>query len=250
MLRVLIVAQTPLTCDTVARAINGNKDIKVVRQTTTVDEASTFLVGCDILLISNTIPHSAILALIRQARCTCPHIKTILMGVKKTEPGLLEFIETGVAGYIMEDDSVDILVKKIKAAYNGTPIICPEITALLMVRVAELANLNKNNVNRLTRRHLERLTDREAEILRLLVQDYSNRQISERLFIEIGTVKNHVHNILKKLKVRSRHDAAAYVQTIEVLENQPTPFNNATVKNGPTRKNGLRSLHEYSILSP
>ena len=81
-----------------------------------------------------------------------------------------------------------------------------------MNRVAELANWTGTAVNTET---LAELTQREREVLILLGKELSNYEISQELVIEVGTVKNHVHNILKKLDVRSRHDATAYLPVLQ-----------------------------------
>jgi DNA-binding NarL/FixJ family response regulator len=87
------------------------------------------------------------------------------------------------------------------------------MTAAIMRRLNRLANLEAP-LSFMEARHnqLDELTSREQEVLHLITDGYTNKEIANQLIIEYGTVKNHVHNILKKLDVKSRHEAASIFQ--------------------------------------
>lgn len=121
---------------------------------------------------------------------------------------VLRYIEEGAAGYVVEEDSLGDLVRKIRRVYANEFLVSPHIGGALIARLAEL----KRRVNSVrTMSALEsfhepaELTPREWEILRLIEQGMSNQEIANSLVIEMGTVKNHVHNILRKLDVQSRN---------------------------------------------
>jgi DNA-binding NarL/FixJ family response regulator len=130
------------------------------------------------------------------------------MGLHDEVPLILHYLEAGADGYILNKDSTWAFLQKIRAVYNGRPRICPEVTAALMERVMELSNgqpITKKDAA------LTELTGREREVLELVGCGLSNREIAQRLYIEVGTVKNHIHSILRKLNVETRHDATRFL---------------------------------------
>jgi two-component system nitrate/nitrite response regulator NarL len=137
-------------------------------------------------------------------------VKVVMFGVAESEAAVLRFVEAGAAGYVVKSDSVDELVDNIRAAYRGEALVSPEIAGALMSRVTEFAQVFAET----TPESVE-LTPREREVLKLVAKNLSNREIADRLVIEVGTVKNHVHSILQKLNASSRENAAAYWSIIQ-----------------------------------
>lgn len=113
----------------------------------------------------------------------------------------------GASGYVLKDDSVEELLSHIRAVYNGEALNSPEIALALISRVNELSQMF-SGAGSVT--EPAGLTSREREVLQLIGRNLSNQEIADQLFIQVGTVKNHIHSILDKLNVSSRHDAAAY----------------------------------------
>ena len=105
------------------------------------------------------------------------------------------------------------LLQNIRAAYADKALVSPSMAAVLMEQIAELAQMSSRI--RLQPSAYNELTPRELEVLALIDKGLTNREIGERLFIEVGTVKNHVHNLLTKLDVGSREDAAAHLPYIQ-----------------------------------
>ena len=96
---------------------------------------------------------------------------------------------------------------------DGKVFVSPQIAAAMMERLSELAQIFTGvDVGKAAEAGL---TPRELEVLELIGKDLSNQQVAEKLVIEIGTVKNHVHNILEKLNVSNRGEAAAYLAFIK-----------------------------------
>lgn len=133
-----------------------------------------------------------------------------MIGVPDKEEDILACIEQeGAAGYLLMNASLDDLLMSIDAVMKGEALCSPRIASLAFDRVSTLArqvdNVHSVNENRLTRR--------ETEIVKLIDDGLSNKEIAVRLNIEVSTVKNHVHNILDKLQLRDRHSAASYIKT-------------------------------------
>jgi two-component system nitrate/nitrite response regulator NarL len=119
---------------------------------------------------------------------------------------VVAYAEAGVSGYLLRDQPYEELLGVIVSAARGEMPCPPQVAAALMRRVGTLA------AERQTWVVPGRLTPREREILDLIEQGMSNKEIARLLFIEVRTVKNHVHNLLEKLKVHRRGDAAAMVR--------------------------------------
>jgi DNA-binding NarL/FixJ family response regulator len=135
------------------------------------------------------------------------------MGLNGSEKIILHHLEAGAAGYVLQDDSADNLLRAIRAAYRGESLVSPRITTVLIARVAQLKQLLVKQ--RVYTNLLPTLTEREREVLDLVKQGLGNREIGERLVIEVGTVKNHIHNILRKFKVNSRRDIPFMLELID-----------------------------------
>jgi DNA-binding NarL/FixJ family response regulator len=119
----------------------------------------------------------------------------------------------------LQDVSVDHLLENIEAAQEDKAIVTPAMVTVFMDHISELANVSARPY--IDQELYEELTPRELEVLQLIDDGLTNKEIADRLVIEVGTVKNHVHNILQKLDVSSREDAAAHLPFIESDEDEP-----------------------------
>ena len=118
---------------------------------------------------------------------------------------MLDYIEAGATGYVLKESSLDDLLTAIRVAYSGKATVSPDIAAALIQRVSEFAQAFAQA--RVAPPESVSLTTREFEVLELLSHGLSNQEIAQQLFIEVGTVKNHVHSILNKLGVTNRENA-------------------------------------------
>jgi DNA-binding NarL/FixJ family response regulator len=134
----------------------------------------------------------------------------LVMGVPNVEPLIMRYLEAGAAGCIREQDSSEELVRAIRLAAGRQVALTADLFPLVLKRVTALASYHRQAVTLPGTVSERNLTRREREILELLAQGYGNREIAQQLTIELGTAKNHVHNILDKLNVKTRRDAAVY----------------------------------------
>jgi two-component system, NarL family, nitrate/nitrite response regulator NarL len=208
MIRVLVVNEQRLMANLIASVLDGEADMVVVGGVSSATKALEKTAEADILLISTQLPDGEALSLVQQLTQEYPDKAALVMGVAESEWEIMRYVEAGASGYVLRDDSVEGLLRHIRAAHAGKARVSPQIAAALMARVAELAQLvSQSSINA----DLAELTPRELEVLELIGQGLTNQQIAERLVIEVGTVKNHVHNILDKLGVSSRRDAVGYL---------------------------------------
>jgi DNA-binding NarL/FixJ family response regulator len=135
--------------------------------------------------------------------------KVIALGMPDQEEMLLEWAEAGVSGFVPRDASVEDLVSTVESAVRGEFHCTAKLAGTLLRRLAcrpSAASIWGAS---------ERLTPRESEIVGLIDGGLSNKEIAVRLGIEVATVKNHVHNLLEKLRVRRRGEAAARLRSHE-----------------------------------
>lgn len=250
MIRTLIVDETHLLADLKAVALGNEPDIEVVGSVCTVDEALNLCqqVACDVILASVTLPHKGALELTRTVRKNSTAIKVLLTGMVDAKAVILGYLEYGVAGYVLMEDSWAELVEKIRAAGRDECLISSEVAAAMLARLCELKQIVGQfnwscEMDPVTL--YASLTEREGEILALIEQGYTNQQIGATLCIELGTVKNHVHNLLDKLGVPSRSQAALVAQQARVsrTEQSGKQVESAFLTPQPARAPAARERH-------
>ena len=202
----------------ITEVLEDEPDIEVIGCVTTPQDALVKISNedVDMVLVSTHLPNDGALRLTSKMTDIDSSLKVLALGVSEKKERVLQFVEAGASGYVRKDDSVDDLIKAIRAANKDQAKVSPKIAAALMTRVTELTDLLTVVESGMPEDYSD-LTPRELEILELIANGYSNQKIAKRLFIEVGTVKNHVHNILNKLDVRTREDAAAYLAIIKEL---------------------------------
>jgi len=144
--------------------------------------------------------------LVREIVATTPEARVVTLGIADDDPEVLPLAEAGVAGYVTTEASADEIVLVVESVARGEMPCSPRLAATLLQRVATLAQERRAPPELVT------LTAREREIVELIGDGLSNKEIASELCIEVATVKNHVHNILEKLNVTRRADAAALVR--------------------------------------
>jgi two-component system NarL family response regulator len=215
MIHILLVNEIRLMCNVLAAALEDEADIKVVGCATSVGEALEILgrEDVDVVLASTRLPDRGALRLTETITEAQPSTDVLVLGVTEKKESVLQYVEAGAVGYILKDDSVEDMVAAIYAVQQGKALVSPKIASALMERVTELAQMFADLETGVV--ESAGLTPRELEVLELLGQNLTNQEIAERLVIEVGTVKNHVHSILNKLNVNTRSEAATYLALIK-----------------------------------
>lgn len=203
-IRVLVVAEVRLYREGLAAVLGGEDHIEVVGAAPTTPPDAGVL-RPDVVLVD--VAGADDLGAVRDLRTAVPAAQVIALAVPDREGAVVACAEAGVSGYVTRDQSVEDVVAAVEAVARGEMICSPRMAAMLVRRVAALAEHPAP-----TAAPPPRLTARELEIVALIDQGLSNKQIARRLSIEVATVKNHVHNVLKKLHVDRRQEAAARVR--------------------------------------
>jgi two-component system nitrate/nitrite response regulator NarL len=215
LINLLLVNETLLMGNVIAAALEGEPDINIVGCVISIDEALDIVreKEVDVALVSTRLPDLGALKLTNAITELKPSTKVLALGLTEEKQHVLRYVEAGATGYVLKDDSLEDLIETVRAAQDGKVFVSPQIAAAIMERLSGLARLFSNVENNIT--NATDLTARELEVLKLISEGQTNQQIAESLVIEVGTVKNHVHNILDKLNVSSRREAAAYLALIK-----------------------------------
>ena len=154
-----------------------------------------------LVLIDSGIGENATITHIQKWRSLQPSPYVVVLELKNDTDLIVDCIQAGAHGYALQGASSIEIVQIIEQVYQGTAQCSPEVTAKLFERLAQSKVVQQSEEK-------PPLTRRELEILHCIAKNYSNREIATELVIEVRTVKHHVHNILRKLKVKYRWQAA------------------------------------------
>jgi len=144
-----------------------------------------------------------------------PGAKVVIIGVSGTEKEVLEYIEAGASGYVLPESCPEDLIETVQKVYRGEASCPLNVLSCLFERIASLrAQLNVGQDS-----HLSSLSQRELQVLQLVAEGMSNKEIAIRLNLELQTVKNHLHNILEKLRVHNRREAVACIPKFKLAVN-------------------------------
>ena len=132
-----------------------------------------------------------------------PDSRIIMLTSSDEEADLLDAVKHGASGYLLKDSSIDEVANAVRLVTEGDALISPSMATKLLDEFKQVARARPAVSS-------PRLTERELDVLRLVAQGLSSREIGGQLFISEHTVKNHVRNTLEKLQLHSRLDAVMY----------------------------------------
>jgi DNA-binding NarL/FixJ family response regulator len=217
MHRVLIVSDVRIYRDGLAESLRSCADIEVVGVDASAEALAVLVASAcpTVVLIDRSL--SGVLSSIWSTYSLHPKVKLIVLGVDDREDEFLIYAEAGASGFVTRDSSLAELSEIVRSTGNGELRCSPRMAAAL------LSCLNRQAIARREKDNAGILTAREMEILRLIEQGKSNKEIAARLIIEVSTVKNHVHHLLEKLKVCRRAEAGAWLRSTQRQAHQARP---------------------------
>ncbi|MGF7399923.1 response regulator transcription factor [Thermoanaerobacterium thermosaccharolyticum] len=199
MINILIADDHVLLRQGLKQIIELEEDMKVIYQESDGEEAynAAKKISPDIILMDINMPNINGIKAAKMLKNDNPKNKIMFLTIYNDKEYLMEALKIGVEGYILKDADSDELIKAIRTISNGGVYIHPSL-------VSEIENLDTDECKK-------ELTDREMQILSLIAEGYSNKEIADKLFLSEKTVKNHVYNIFRKLDVKDRTQAAIYL---------------------------------------
>ncbi len=206
-IRVLLVDDQMLFREGLRTLLSIHSDLQVVGEASNGEEAlrQAALLRPQVILMDLRMPVLDGVAATRRLRTEHPTCRVIVLTTFDDDELVFEGLRAGAVGYMLKDTPSEKLVEAIRAAARGESFLQPSIAAKV---VAEFARLTPAVAPPRPQPLIEPLSERELEILSWLARGASNKEISAALFITEGTVKNHVTNILGKLGVSDRTQAA------------------------------------------
>lgn len=193
--------------------IEEEQDLEVLGEAADTDEAIALAeeLAPDVILMDVRMPGGGGIEATRRITELVPGTKVLMLTVSDDPDDLLEAVKAGAAGYLLKEVSSSEVASAVRAVHAGASPLSPMLADKLM---AEFLNLEK----RATVPKAPKLAPRELEVLRLVADGMTNRLIAEQLGISPNTVKNHVGNILEKLQLHSRTEAAMYAVRERLLD--------------------------------
>jgi DNA-binding NarL/FixJ family response regulator len=205
-LRVLLVDDHDLF-RTGLRNLLEERGLRVVGEGTTGAEAVRLVpeLAPDVVVMDLNMPTMSGVEATRHLTAVAPATRVIVLTVSEQDSDVMDAIVAGACGYLLKDASVDDIVAGVRSAAQGASLISPTIASKVLQRVrATTADAGMAQSTR------AELSDRELEVLKLIANGKDNAQIAAELVISPKTVKNHISNILMKLQMQNRIQAAVY----------------------------------------
>ena len=205
-LRVLIVDDHDLFRNGLRNLLEG-EGVQIVGEAAAGQEAVRIVreVAPDVVVMDLNMPGMGGVEATRHITSIAPLTRVLMLTISDQDNDVIDAILAGACGYLLKDASIQQLMAGIRAAANGESLISPTIAAKVLQRVR--ASSTQPEIERTIRAEL---SDREIEVLKLIANGKDNAMIAAELHISPKTVKNHISNILMKLQIDNRIQAAVY----------------------------------------
>ncbi len=215
MIKILLVIELRLIANIFAEVLEEEADFMIVGRSENAEGALKIIQDrhVDVALVSVGLPGQGAVELTRAIVDGAPNTKVLALGLADDTDDVLKYIETGASGYILKDSSLLDLIEIMRSTQRGEAQVSAKMAGAMMERLSSLAKMFSTTETNFM--DDVRLTPREREVLHCIGQGCTNQEIAATLLVELGTVKNHVHNILEKLNVSNRDEAASYLAFIE-----------------------------------
>jgi DNA-binding NarL/FixJ family response regulator len=208
-LRVLVVDDHALFREGIVGILSRQPDMRVVGQASDGLEAIVMArdLRPDIVLMDVTMPGTDGIEAARALKQEWPDMRIIMLTVREESDLLFEAIKAGADGYLLKTIRAQQLVEVLRAVQRGEAAIAPQLAARMVEEFRRLARHAPSALSAEVEA-LNPLTAREREVLAMIAQGASDREIAQNLTVSLYTVKAHVRSVLQKLQVASRQEAA------------------------------------------
>lgn len=199
-IRVLVVDDHHVVREGLRRMLELESGIQVVGEARSGEEAiaKALSLSPDVIVMDLKMPGMDGITATREIKQRMPGVGILVLTLY-AEDFVKQAVEAGVSGYLLKDSDCESIAKAIREVYEGLCPIAPSLTRQLVMEYAELSRNNRSSL----------LTKRQLEILRLIAEGQSGKEIGSQLFISTSTVKREIRQILSKLKVSDRAQAVS-----------------------------------------
>ena len=215
LIKILLVDDQPLFREGLRTLLSVHADFEIVGEAGNGQEAINLARSNrpSVVLMDLQMPVLDGVAATHRLHKEYPQCRVIVLTTFDDDEKVFDGLRAGAVGYLLKDAPSEKLAEAIRVAARGETFLQPSVAAKVVAEFARLTRKTSEHSNSLN----EPLSEREVEILRLIAHGSSNREIADTLFLAEGTVKNHVTNILGKLGVRDRTQAAIKAKDIGLV---------------------------------
>ena len=210
IIHILVIEDNDLLREGIAAMLNNHDEFEVVSRSEDGDAVRQLKsVGLrpDIVLLDLGLEKVNSLKLMALLKEELPAAKIIAMDILPDHVDIIEFVKAGGSGFILKNAPFNDWIKTIKTVATGAKVLPPVLTQSLFTEIVELASKSGEGLPA----DSIRFTNRERQVVNLIAEGLSNKEIAEVLHIATYTVKSHVHNILEKMELSTRLQVAAFV---------------------------------------
>ena len=206
MISVALIEDNRLVREGIAALLNQQSDISVVAGSDTADTLRLRALEPEVVLLDLGLRNGDSLRIAQMVQKELPQSRIIVMDLLPAHEDIMEFVHAGVAGFIMKDATLTELVDTIRSVASGARVLPPSLTDTLFSQILHgaVAQGRADVIGSV------RMTTREREVIGLIAEGLSNKEIAARLNIATHTVKSHVRNIMEKLTLHTRLQISAY----------------------------------------
>jgi DNA-binding NarL/FixJ family response regulator len=208
-IRILLIEDNKLLRDGIASILKKQPDMHVVA-TVGNGENILLLMGKfipDVVLLDLGLRNQNSLQIVKLSKQNFKETKIVVMDLIPLQADVLEFVQAGVSGFILKDASIADFVKTIRLVYQGSQVLPQHLTGSLFSQIVEhaISGFKPSAINESVR-----MTKREKQVIELIADGATNKEIAQKLHLSTYTVKSHVHNILEKLALNTRVQIAKH----------------------------------------
>ncbi|MFC1566140.1 LuxR C-terminal-related transcriptional regulator [Candidatus Neomarinimicrobiota bacterium] len=211
-INILLIEDNRLLRESITDLLNDHSDFKVVAQPgedDAVHQLKSVSFTPDVVLLDLGLEKIRSLELMALLQDELPEVKIIAMDILPDYFDVVEFVKAGGSGFILKNATLDDWVNTIRTVATGTKVLPPILTQSLFTQIVEMVIKNKKEIPI----DSVKFTNREREVVTLIAEGLTNKEIAERLYIATHTVKSHVHNILEKLALHNRLQIAVFARS-------------------------------------
>jgi len=162
----------------------------------------------EVLLLDLGLRSRSSMHLVKLVKKNHPAVRVIVMDLIPLQADVFNFVQAGVSGFILKDATVNDFLKTIRSVAKGLQVLPPNLTGSLFSQIVEHA-INGANPSAVI--DSVRMTKRERQVIELISEGHTNKEIAQKLHLSTYTIKSHVHNILEKLALSTRVQIAKYL---------------------------------------
>lgn len=214
-IKIILVDDHEIVRDGIKSLLLNNENIEIISEASNSEELYKSLGSNapDLIIMDISLPGKSGIEITKELSDESPELKVLILSMFTEEEFIFNAIKAGAKGYLPKNSKQEDLIKAINIIQNGEEFFSPLISEVVMKsyikKIRSKKNINPNQNN---------LSTRELEVLKLIAEGITNKEISEKLFISIRTVETHKTHILQKLNLKSTVDLVKYAIKNEIIK--------------------------------